>query len=119
MASHALKPNPKEQRTEIRKTLRCAATVTSTKTPPLPGRTVDISLHGISIMLPKPMKVGEQFMLSFDAMSGSKMLTVKVSAKVAYCICVGTSGFRSGFQFAQLEERNAKIIRDLMQPGLM
>jgi hypothetical protein len=119
MASHALKPNPKEQRTEPRKNLRCAATVTSLTAPPLPGRTVDISLHGISIMLPKPMKVGEHFMLSFDTMNDGIVRTVKASGRVAYCICVGTSGFRSGFQFAQLDERTTKIIRDLMQRDWM
>ncbi|HXA46279.1 MAG TPA: PilZ domain-containing protein [Burkholderiaceae bacterium] len=117
MATHAL--NPKEQRTEERKTLRCAATITSAKTAPLLGRTVDISLHGVSIMLPKPMNVGEQFTVSFDTMTGNKIHAVKASARVTYCICVGTSGFRSGFQFAQLDEKSIKIIKDLMQPAWM
>ena len=115
MATHAL--NPKEQRTEARKTLRCAATVSSPKGPPHLGRTVDISLHGVSIMLPKPMSVGDQFTVCFDTMTGNKMHSVKASARVAYCICVGTSGFRSGFQFVQLDERNAKIIKGVMQPA--
>jgi hypothetical protein len=117
MASHAL--NPKELRVEDRKRLSCAATVTAANTPPLLGRTVDISPHGVSIMLPRPLNVGGQFTISFDTMTGEKLRSVKATGKVAYCICVGTSGFRSGFQFQQLDVHNAKTIRELMQVSWM
>jgi hypothetical protein len=107
--------NPKELRTEQRKALRCSATVMSRANSPQAGRTIDISQKGISVMLPKHLNPGDQYVISFDTTMGSRLVSVNASATLVYSICVGTSGFRTGFQFGPVDANTAQIIKQLSQ----
>jgi hypothetical protein len=108
-------PKTKESRTELRKALRYAATVMSRTNSPQAGRTIDISPGGISVMLSKHLNAGDQYVVSFDATLGNQLVSVNASATLVYSICVGTSGFRTGFQFGPVDAKTAQIIRQLSQ----
>ena len=105
--------NVKELRTEQRKVFRCPATVMSPTNYPQAGRTIDISSKGISVMLDKHLSAGDQYTISFNTTLGNQLVSVNASARLVYSICVGTSGFRTGFQFGTLDARTAQVIKQL------
>jgi len=105
----------KDLRAESRKVLRCTARIVLNNATQIKGRTLDISMGGISVMLDEPLAVQQQCSIEFDAPVGGKIVNVNVMAKSTYCTCVGTSGFRVGFQFGQKSEAALKAIRQLMQ----
>jgi len=105
----------KEARVEPRKILRCSARVVLSNGMQVKGRTIDISMSGISIMLYEPIQALQVCTVIFDAPAGSKVLNVNVPAKAVYCTCVGTDGFRVGFQFDLRNDTVAKTIRQLLQ----
>jgi c-di-GMP-binding flagellar brake protein YcgR len=107
--------SPKDLRAEPRKVLRCSARIVVNNATQIKGRTIDISMGGISVMLDEPFAVPQQCSIAFDAQVGGKVVNVNVVAKSTYCTCVGTSGFRVGFQFDQKNEATAKAIRQVMQ----
>jgi c-di-GMP-binding flagellar brake protein YcgR len=106
---------PKETRLEARKILRCAAKILLKDASPINARTIDISMSGISLMLAAPVAVSQQCVVIFDAPVDGKIVKINLVAKAIYCTCVGTSGFRVGFQFDQRSEAVTKSIRQLLQ----
>lgn len=107
--------DPKELRVDTRKILRCAATVLLQGSIRLRARALDISMNGISLMLTEQIPTALQCVIVFEAPANGKMVKVSVGAKAIYCTCVGTSGFRCGFQFDKANEVAAKAIRQLLQ----
>ncbi|MFI4940382.1 MAG: PilZ domain-containing protein [Burkholderiales bacterium] len=108
-------PPPKTLRSEERRVLRCAAAVISSNSPPVHGKTVDVSSKGISVMLPRAMNNGDQCTVAFNPSIDGKTVMLSAPAKVVYSICVGTSGFRTGFQFEGIDDKTSKIIKELAQ----
>ena len=100
----------KQKRVEERKVLRCTAKIVLKNAPPLKGRTLDISASGISVMVPDPMKAGDPCIIAFDTTVQGKNMSVNVAARAVYCICVGTAGFRIGFQFIQTDEPTVRSL---------
>lgn len=107
--------DPKEARAEARKILRCTAKVVGGNGTQVSARTMDISMSGISLMVAEPLAPSQQYTIVFDAFANEKLIKVNAPAKVVYCICVGTSGFRVGFQFDQKNEIAMRSIRQLLQ----
>ena len=107
--------DPKEGRVEARKILRCSAHVILTNSTLVKAKTIDISMSGISLMLDEPLATSQQCMISFEAPANGKIVKVAVAARSVYCTCVGTSGFRVGFQFDQRNEAGIKSVRLLLQ----
>jgi len=106
---------PKDSRAEVRKTLRCSARIILNNAMQIKARTIDISMSGISLMLDEPIATSQQCSIAFEASAGGRLLKINVAAKSMYCTCVGTSGFRVGFQFDQKTEATVKTIRLLLQ----
>lgn len=106
---------PKDSRGEVRKILRCSAKIVLNNATRIKGRTIDISMSGISLMLDEPIGIAQQCSISFEAPAGGRVVKVDVTAKSLYCTCVGTDGFRVGFQFDQRNEASVKTIRQLLQ----
>ena len=104
-----------ELRVEPRKIMRYAARISTNNGVSIKGRTIDISMSGISLMLEEPIVASQRCTIGFEALVSGKMVKIIVGAKVAYCTCVGTSGFRVGLQFDQHNEADAKTIRQLLQ----
>jgi len=104
-----------EPRIAPRKVLRCRAKVMiNGGRPPLIGRTVDISISGLCVMLESPLVAGESCVIAFDAPVNGTMRKIMVSAKAVYSI-YGGEGFRTGFQFVQLDAANTSIINQLVR----
>ena len=78
------------------------------------GRLVDVSLGGVSMMLPEQLRAGQQYNVAFDPSINGKVRRIVAKAKVVYCILSGSDGFRVGFQFVQLDTENNKAVAELM-----
>jgi len=105
----------KDARTAARKVLRCPARLMLGDAAAIKGRTIDISMTGVSIMLDEPIAVGRPCTLVFDPPVNGKLVKISIPGKAIYCTCVGTSGFRVGMQFAPQDAAMAKLIRQLLQ----
>jgi len=105
----------KDARGTARKVFRCPARVMLSEIMSIKGRTIDISMSGVSIMLDEPIAVGRSCTLTFDPSVNGKPVKINVQAKVVYCSCVGTSGFRVGLQFGPQDTTMSKLIRQLLQ----
>lgn len=102
-----------ETRIAPRKILRVRAKVMlNGGRPPVMGRTIDISTSGISVMLEDSLAAGESCVIAFEAPIRGTIRKVMASAKAVYSIC-GADGFRTGFQFVQLDAANTSIINEL------
>jgi len=78
------------------------------------GRTVDISLGGVCLLVPEQLPVGQTCHVGFEAPLNGKLVRVIATAKIAYSILSGTDGFRTGVQFLQLDAANNKTLAELM-----
>lgn len=104
-----------DARAMARKMLRCAARVVFGDATSIKGKTVDISMSGVSVMLDEPVTVGRPCTVMLEPSVNGKPVKVSVQAKAVYCTCVGTSGFRVGLQFGPQDSAMAKLIRQLLQ----
>lgn len=89
----------------------------SRTTPQVSGQTVDISPGGISLMLPRHLNPGDQYVISFDTAVDGSEVSVNAAATLIYSIFVGTTGFRTGFQFGALDGNTSQLIRKLSEPS--
>lgn len=105
----------KDARTAARKVLRCPARLLLGDAAAVKGKTIDISMSGVSIMLDEPVAVGRPCTLVFEPSVNGKLVKISIQGKAVYCTCVGTSGFRVGMQFAPPDAAMAKLIRQLLQ----
>lgn len=103
-----------ETRTYPRKVLRCQARIALPGMAPMRGRTVDISLGGICMLVPEQLPVGQACDVGFEAPLNGKLVRVIASGKIIYSILSGTEGFRTGVQFVQLDAANNKTLAELM-----
>jgi len=101
MDTHQLQAS-REGRSEERKIFRTSGTLFQRGHAPLPIKTLDISTMGIGVMSPEAVREGTTCGIDFSGFAGDRKLHVQVMARVVYCICVGTTGFRLGFQFTDV-----------------
>lgn len=102
------------QRVYPRKPLRCIAKVMAQGGQPLTGRTVDLSMGGVCLLLPEELRKGMPCAISFEVPIHGEMRRFSGLGRVAYCVLSGTDGFRTGLQFMQLDAANTKILNQLM-----
>ncbi len=103
-----------DSRANARKILRCPARVTLPDGTALRGRTFDVSMGGMSIMMDNQLPLGTRCNVAFEALTGGKTIKVNVTAKAIHCALSGTDGFRIGFQFDRNDEAAAKAVRQLL-----
>lgn len=106
--------NPKDARTEVRTLLRCNAQILFRDAPPMPARTVDISTKGICVIVPQDLARGQECGITFKTSIDGDQVEVNVVGKVVYSICVGTQGFRIGYQFTNVEPASRHAIDQLI-----
>lgn len=104
---------PEETRIAPRKVLRCRAKVMTGPNAAMAGRTVDISMTGICVIVDGPIKPGHTCMIYFETPVKGIVKQVNVVGKVVYSIC-GSDGFRTGFQFGQLTPTNTALISEIV-----
>ncbi len=91
-----------EQRQAERKVLKTKAKLVIEGDEPFLTRTVDISAAGMSLALPKPLKVGQPGSIAFDLFFEGKATPINARSKVSYCI-FSNGEFKVGFQFVTLD----------------
>jgi len=100
-----------ERRGSPRKPLKVAAVVQATGAPPIAGKTADVSLNGLSVVLSVDLPPGYTCLVNFDIPMkqwGKHHLSLK--ARVAYSVC-GSEGFRIGMQFLDVDRDAETTIR--------
>jgi c-di-GMP-binding flagellar brake protein YcgR len=102
-----------ETRSFPRKVMRCPVRI-QLQGGNLRGKTIDIALAGISLMVPEQLQPGMTCTVSFEAMLNGTARQVTGTAKVVYSILSGTDGFRTGLQFVQIDAANNKTLAELM-----
>lgn len=103
-----------DTRSYPRKVLRCLALVALPGATPLRGKTLDVSLDGVSIMLADQLTVGQVCSVGFEAPLNGRMVRITSPARAVYSILHGTDGFRTGFQFERMDAANSKLLAELM-----
>lgn len=78
------------------------------------GRTIDVSLGGLSLTLAEQLQVGQQCDVAFDPLFNGAPRRIIAKAKVIYSILSGKEGFRIGLQFVTLDAENNKTLAELM-----
>lgn len=102
----------KQERSEARTALRCKATVLFQSAPPVTGKTIDISPHGMGIHVPDHVAPGTLCGIKFTTLVNGKVVTIEVVAKVVYSICAN-AGFRVGFQFTNVDHAAKQAITQI------
>ncbi len=82
--------------------MRAKAMVVMDGMSPLPGRTLDISLTGLSLTLGNKLPIGQAGHVSFELFLDGKAQIITCRSNVSYCIFSGDD-FKIGFQFVNLE----------------
>ncbi len=103
-----------ETRNFTRKPIRGQAAIILPGAAPMRGKTKDISLGGLCLLVPGQLAPGQGCTVIFEAPLNGKMVQVTASARVIYSILSGTDGFRTGLQFVQLDAANNKTLAELM-----
>jgi hypothetical protein len=62
------------------------------------GYTIDISAYGLSVLIPRALKIGEVCAVRFNILIRGQTVRVAGVGKVMNCSCAG-EGFRIGMQF--------------------
>lgn len=91
-----------EQRQTARKIVKVKAVVAMEGQAPMPGRTSDLGVNGVSIAVQHPLQQGQAGQVSFDLLVEGKLTTIVARAKVIYCI-FSNDEFKAGFQFLNLD----------------
>lgn len=100
-------------RVHPRKLIRCPATLAVDNKPPLNAWTFDISIGGISLMLPEAIDPGQYCVVKFSADINGNVQPFSAIAKSVYSVCSSSGQYRTGFQFHQLNAAGTEIIHQL------
>ncbi|AVR96349.1 PilZ domain-containing protein [Pseudoduganella armeniaca] len=90
-----------DQRQSARKIMRTRAMVVLDGTAPMPARTFDISLGGVSVTTETKLNPGQAGQVVFEMLVDGKPQLITVRAKVVHCIFSGDE-FKVGFMFQPL-----------------
>ncbi|KQQ89328.1 hypothetical protein ASF77_10660 [Massilia sp. Leaf139] len=71
-------------------------------TPPVMGRTTDLSANGVSVNLAQPVAAGQGVQLRFDLLVEGKLVPIHAKARTQYCI-LSNGEFKVGLQFLNLD----------------
>lgn len=94
-----------EQRRSPRKPVRQKVSIGSTGHGIIRGHTIDISVGGLSIMIPMALPLDSLCAVRFDLFVEGSLVRFAGTGQVAHCSCVGMQGFRIGMKF-KLQDPN-------------
>jgi hypothetical protein len=103
-----------EQRKSPRKILRGKAMWVLAGAAPVAARTIDIGANGISLLLADSATPGQKGQVSFEMLLEGKSHIITARATVMYCL-FSSSGFKTGFQFSDLELPARTLIAKYMR----
>jgi len=88
-----------EKRKSPRKPLRQRVTLGTAEHGIFQGKTLDISVGGLSVMIPVSLATRTVCVVRFELMVDGRLVRFIGNGKVAHCSCAGMDGFRVGMQF--------------------
>ncbi|MBI1906687.1 MAG: PilZ domain-containing protein [Rhodocyclales bacterium] len=103
-----------ERRTDHRRPLRTPVTIVAPGKGAREGKTLDLSLSGLSVVVREPLAVHDQCALRLLLPVGGKRCSVDARATVVYCVCSGMDGFRLGLRFGTMSNEAAALIARYM-----
>jgi c-di-GMP-binding flagellar brake protein YcgR len=106
--------NQPETRSAARKMLRCAAVIMLPGGAALRGRTSDISIGGVSLIVTDQLPADQICKLVLDTVLNGRTVRFTVDSKVVYSILSGTDGYRTGVQFLSMDAANKKLLEELL-----
>src|SRR5689334_5090895 len=98
----------KDNRSFPRKPLRAPAQVRLQTGAILRGRTIDIALAGVSLLIEQQLPAGATCAFMFETQINGAPRRVVANAKVAYSILSGTEGFRIGLAITDIDAASNK-----------
>jgi hypothetical protein len=90
-----------DQRQGVRKILRVRAMLVLDGAAPVPARTFDLGLAGMSVVSASKVEVGKSGQVVFEMLVDGKPQIITCRAKVSHCIFSGNE-FKVGFVFQPL-----------------
>jgi len=103
-----------ETRVYPRKAMRCQARIALSNAASMKCRTVDVSLGGVSVMVPEQLSIGSTCAISFECLHNGKTLQVTAAARVVYSALSGQDGYRVGMQFLRMDPASQAVLAELM-----
>lgn len=91
--------NDAEKRRTPRKPMRQRVTIGTAGHGIVQGQTIDISVGGLSVMLPVALPTSTPCAVRFELMIDGRLVRFAGSGKVIHCSLAGMNGFRVGMKF--------------------
>lgn len=88
-----------DPRKNPRKPLKRSVSVGTTEHGIVRGYAYDISVGGLSVMIPVALAVDSLCAIRFDLFIDGNLVRISGTGTVAYSCCCGVDGFRSGLKF--------------------
>ncbi|HEU0199371.1 MAG TPA: PilZ domain-containing protein [Burkholderiaceae bacterium] len=103
-----------ERRRSERKVVRRPVVIAVGGRPVAEGKTLDVSMEGLSLVVSNPMKPGAKCAVSFDLPRNGKFSKVSAAARVVWCALSGGEGFHVGLEFETVDAAAAKAIDEFL-----
>jgi hypothetical protein len=107
-----------ERRTERRDAFGVRAILTIPGRSVLPGRTLDLSRGGASMIVPFELAPGQICNIDFELEACGDCTTFHIGAEVRYCVELGANRFRVGLQFGDMDDKTAALIASVLKSPL-
>ncbi len=76
--------------------------------------TVDVSMQGMAVLGPVPIRVGKLCSIVLDAVVGARIVQLQFSCKAVYCILAGIEGFRTSLYIDGNVETNKQQLQKII-----
>lgn len=98
-----------EKRVALRKSLQVGVALNQDGAPAVRGRSLDISVSGMSVMLEQPIKPGQLWQIRFDLMVDGRIYRIEAVGEMVQRVIV-SDGIRTGFHFKRLNMQSMILI---------
>lgn len=78
------------------------------------GRLVDMSAHGFCALLEDPVKLGILCLVDCEVSLRGAPQVISAIARSIHSVLVSGKGYRVGFQFTQISDGSAEVVRALL-----
>jgi len=77
------------------------------------GYTIDISAHGLSVLIPRKLSVGDVCAVRFSILINGQIMRVAGAGRAVNCSCAG-EGFRIGMMFSAQDQAVQQALGDFV-----
>lgn len=102
-----------ERRDCARKACRMRAVLELDAHPGISGKTIDLSLTGVSMLLPRAWPKGTKGTVGFSVVNNGKLETIRARVEVSNCVFL-RADVRVGFRFLELDAASRRLLTALL-----